>query len=244
MRHIFVIGGGELGDFETFDIDSEIVKATGKKNPIALFIPTASYDAVGYIEIFRKIYGDKLGCQIDVLFLYDENASSEIAKEKIGKADLIYVGGGNTKNLLSVWGKYKVDEYLKIAMEKGIILSGLDAGSICWFKAGLSDYEQTNLDIMDWSYKKLKGLNFIELLHVPHYNENSSEEEIGEFIYEGEVALAIDNNACVEIKGNTFRIHKANPYARVQQVYWKDGKLEKVTLENMEFRLLGELLII
>ena len=244
MKHIFAIGGGELGDLETFDIDSEIVEATGKKNPIALFIPTASYDAVGYIEIFRKIYGDKLGCQIDVLFLYDENASSETAKEKIGKADLIYVGGGNTKNLLSVCGKYKVDEYLKIAMEKGIILSGLDAGSICWFKAGLSDYEQTNLDIMDWSYKKLKGLNFIELLHVPHYNENSSEEEIGKFIEEGEVALAIDNSACVEIKGDSFRIHKTDPHARVHKVYWKDGKLKKVTFENMEFRLLDELLVI
>ena len=244
MRHIFAIGGGELGDFETFDIDSEIVKATEKKNPIALFIPTASYDAVGYIETFRKVYGEKLACQIDVLLLHDENASSEIAKEKIEKADLIYVGGGDTKNLLDMWMKFGVDEYLKSAMEKGTILSGLSAGSICWFKAGQSDYESFNSDKTIWGYKRLNALNFIQLLHVPHYNEDSREEEIGEFIYEGEVALAIDNNACVEIKGNTFRIHKTDFNARVQQVYWKDGKLKKVTLENMEFRLLDELLII
>jgi len=157
---------------------------------------------------------------------------------------LIYVGGGDTKILLDMWKKFGIDEFLKSAMEKGTILSGLSAGSICWFKAGQSDYESFNSDKTIWGYKRLNALNFIQLLHVPHYNEDSREEEIGEFIYEGEVALAIDNNACVEIKGDSFRIHKTNPYARVQMVYWKDGKLKKVTLENMEFRLLDELLIV
>ena len=50
-RKIVAIGGGELKDLETLEIDKRIVELTGKTRPKALFIPTASGDAVGYMPI-------------------------------------------------------------------------------------------------------------------------------------------------------------------------------------------------
>ncbi|MBS3071645.1 Type 1 glutamine amidotransferase-like domain-containing protein [Candidatus Pacearchaeota archaeon] len=48
MGKLIAIGGGEIKDLDTFSIDKEIVKLTGKKHPKALFIPTASGDSEGY----------------------------------------------------------------------------------------------------------------------------------------------------------------------------------------------------
>lgn len=77
MGTIIAIGGGELRDLETFLIDEYIVKSTGKKNPKALLIPTASNDAKGYMDTFNKVYGEKLGCITDSLLLVTENLSEE-----------------------------------------------------------------------------------------------------------------------------------------------------------------------
>ena len=39
MGKIIAIGGGELKDLDTFSIDEEVIRLTGKKNPKALFLP-------------------------------------------------------------------------------------------------------------------------------------------------------------------------------------------------------------
>lgn len=42
MGTIVVIGGGELIDLETLEMDREVVELTRKAKPKALFIPTAT----------------------------------------------------------------------------------------------------------------------------------------------------------------------------------------------------------
>ena len=54
-------------------------------------------------------------------------------------ADIIYVGGGDTVRMMEKWKEYNVNSYLKEAYEKGVVLSGISAGSICWFEFGHSD---------------------------------------------------------------------------------------------------------
>ena len=49
--NLIAIGGGELRERETFEIDTFIRELSGKAKPNVLFIPTASYDAVGYCEL-------------------------------------------------------------------------------------------------------------------------------------------------------------------------------------------------
>ncbi len=60
--NIIAIGGGELRELETLKLDELIVRETGKSNPVALFIPTASDDSQRYCDTFRNIYHDHLGC--------------------------------------------------------------------------------------------------------------------------------------------------------------------------------------
>ncbi|PYY11819.1 MAG: hypothetical protein DMG69_03045 [Acidobacteria bacterium] len=48
-------------------------------------------------------------------------------------------GGGNTLQMMRVWRRLGVDKSLKSAYENGTLLSGISAGSICWFDSGHSD---------------------------------------------------------------------------------------------------------
>lgn len=83
MKIIYAIGGGEISALETYKIDKEIVAAAGKRNPKALFIPTASSEAEAYIDFFNKLYGEKLGCETDVLKLLDGQTNPFEAENKI-----------------------------------------------------------------------------------------------------------------------------------------------------------------
>ena len=71
-RKIVAIGGGELRTLETTEIDKRIIALTGKRRPTALFIPTASGDAAGYVETFEACYGKEFGehLQRSSLFLF------------------------------------------------------------------------------------------------------------------------------------------------------------------------------
>ena len=140
MGRIVAIGGGEIRDGETLNIDKFIVSLSGKEKPSLLFIPTASHDVEGYIETVKKVYGE-LGCDVKILCLTKENIEEDDIRDIILKSDIIYVGGGNTEYMMKIWEKYSVDKYLKEAYKKNIVLSGLSAGSLCWFKAGFDDSE-------------------------------------------------------------------------------------------------------
>jgi dipeptidase E len=77
--------------------------------------------------------------------------------------DILYVGGGNTRNLLTLWKDWGLDNIIKKAYEKGIVLAGISAGSICWFEQGVTDSvpgKLSGLDCLGW----LKGSN------CPHYD--------------------------------------------------------------------------
>ena len=65
------------------------------------------------------------------------------------KQDIIFVGGGNTKSMLAVWKDWGLDLLLKEAYEKGVIMSGVSAGAICWFDQGVTDSWAEDLKIMD-----------------------------------------------------------------------------------------------
>ena len=109
MKKIIAIGGGEIGRRETVKIDKEIIKLSGQKRLKLLFVPTASSDSEKYIEVVKKYFGKKLGCLVDVLYLVNRKVSRQEIKDKILNSDIIYVGGGNTLKLMTIWRRLGVD---------------------------------------------------------------------------------------------------------------------------------------
>lgn len=53
--------------------------------------------------------------------------------------DVIWVDGGSVVNLLAVWRAHGLDDVMRAAWEKGIVLAGVSAGSMCWHVGGATD---------------------------------------------------------------------------------------------------------
>lgn len=231
MGTIVAIGGGELKYSETLIIDQYLVSLSKKKKPKALFIPTASHEAKPYIEVFEKVYGE-LGCYTSTLYLIDSNESLLEVERKILEADIIYVGGGNTKYMLDLWKEKNVDLSLKKAFERGKILAGLSAGSICWFEYGHSDFQAFNTD-SKWNYQIVQGLELIKGIHCPHYNEDDRRIDFDNMMKEfNGVGIALENNSAIVIKDNQYKIIKANEQAKAYRVYNRNKVIIKEELQE------------
>jgi dipeptidase E len=77
--------------------------------------------------------------------------------------DGIFVGGGNTLNMIAIWKAQGVDQVLRRAWEKGIVLSGGSAGGLCWFEQGTTDSRPKEIT-------KVECLGFLKASHCPHYD--------------------------------------------------------------------------
>jgi len=233
-RRIFAIGGGEIELEETYDIDAAIVEASGKMIAKVLFIPTASQDSDAYFQVFKDAYGKWFGAVTDILKLIDGETSSEEAREKIMDADIIYVGGGNTKMMLDVWRKYKIHEHLREAYDSGKVMSGLSAGAICWFNRGHSDYVGF-VRKGESCYNLIEGLDFIDGIYCPHYNEDYRTSDFdNRILQEDAIGIAVENNCAIEIKDDYFKIHKSDQNAKAFKIYNLDGQLVKEELTNTD----------
>ena len=247
MGKIVAIGGGHIGGLsqpvETTEIDEEIIRLSGSKNPRLLFIPTAITDAESYVETVHKHFGEDLGCTIDTLYLIKEKPGITEIRDKVFNANIIYVGGGNTLKMLRIWRSLGVDKILLEAYGRDIVMSGLSAGAICWFKYCSSDsrkFANPNAGLI-----KIRGLNFINALCCPHYNaEEDRKPHLKELMKKTSgVALAIDNCCAIEILGDNYRIIDSKEDANTHKVYWKKGEFyEEIIKKETEFLSLKSLL--
>ena len=129
-------GGGFSMEPENLSLDRYVLSATGQPKPKACFLPTASGDAQSYIDRFNDSFSS-LPCTPTHLSLFKPPTTD--LRSFVLEHNVIYVGGGNTRNLLVLWREWGLDEILREAWRLGVVLAGLSAGSLCWFEEGVSD---------------------------------------------------------------------------------------------------------
>ena len=224
MKTIIPIGGGEISTKSTLAIDKFIISLVNKETKKVLFIPTASGDFESYINKFNDYYMS-LGCEVDVLKL-SVTDNDNLIRSKIFSSDIIYIGGGNTAKMMRIFKRTHVNEYLKMAYDKGIILTGLSAGAMAYFTNGYSDSNRsTNINA---SLCEVKCLNIIPYCFCPHYNENER-KSFDEFIksknYNG-VALE-DNCALIYIDDTIKGVIKSDKNANAYLIINNEKKVIK-----------------
>ncbi len=172
MKRIIAIGGGELREKSTLKIDEYIVnlakKRAGENRANALFIPTASHDYMPYYNTFHKVYTGVFNIKTDVALSVFKEVDMEKMKAKFEKADMLYVGGGDTLFMIEEWKKSGLLGLIKDAYERGVILAGLSAGAICWFTDIYTD-SATALGEGE-KYATFQGLGWLDGKISPHYN--------------------------------------------------------------------------
>lgn len=241
MGKIVAIGGGEIRYNETLLIDQFIVEFAGIPNPKLLFIPTASNDAQGYIETIKSVYGEQLGCHVDTLCLVDHDISDEIIRDKIFSSHIIYVGGGNTVRMMEIWRAKKIDQYLKEAFTHNIVLSGLSAGSICWFLEGHNDRNLATNSNGWWDREEVTGLGLIPAIHCPHYNAEGHIQFDDNMLNQVLPGIALEDNVALVIEEDMYKIIKSDIHNKAYVFRKYNGKTNKIELNNCDLRPLSEI---
>jgi dipeptidase E len=150
-RKIVAVGGGKFCE----ELAAFLADLTGKERPRVLYIGTASAEDP---ESALRMY-DRFGSRVYLTRLEFFPWPPEDLRSAVLDQDLIFVGGGNTANMLAIWRVHGVDELLREALERGVVLSGSSAGGICWFTEGVTDSFGPQLDD-----EKLRRPRYHELL--------------------------------------------------------------------------------
>ena len=201
MRKLIAIGGGELRERTTLQIDEYIAnlakERAGENRANALFIPTASHDFMPYYNTFHKVYTGTFNIKTDVALTVFKEPDMEKMKGKFEKADMIYVGGGDTVFMIEQWKQSGLLPLIKDAYERGVIIAGLSAGAICWFTDMYTDSEAA-LGEGD-KYAMFKGLGWIDGKISPHYGARMLDFD-KMVCYNLNRAYAIEDNAAIVIE--------------------------------------------
>ena len=148
-------------------------------------------------------------------------------REHLLAQDVIFVGGGNTANMLAVWRVHGADAVLREAWERGTVLCGVSAGAICWFEAGVTDSFRAELDGLDC-------LGFLPGSACPHYDgEAERRPAYHRLVRDGfPGGLAADDGVALHFVGTRFEeAVGAKSGAAAYRVELAEGEVRETRLE-------------
>jgi dipeptidase E len=231
--HIVAMGGGGFSmDLDNTLLDDFILSLSPRHPAKVCFVPTASADSVAYLLNFYRAFSGR-AITTDLTLNDPPSAprrpskTSEIAAH-LAAQDVIYVGGGNTANLLALWRVHGVDQALRECWMRGAVLCGVSAGMLCWFRGGVTDsfggYEALN-----------DGLGFIDATACPHYDGEAERRPIyHRLVREGlPWGYAADDGAALHFHGTEFvGAVSSRPKAAAYRVERVDGQVRETRLET------------
>jgi dipeptidase E len=222
-RKILIAGGNFNTTFIRY-----MAALTGKRRPRICYLPTASADnLISVCEFYSycaPLEVEPLAQQSFVESLTQTKGWDEVFLSMDG----IVVSGGNTLNQQAIWKAQGIDVVLREAWDRGIVLGGASAGSLCWFEEGTTDSRPKALSIV-------KCLGFIKGSHSPHYDAEPGRRPLYQkLIGSGEMkpGYACDNDAGIYFEDNEVkRLVSAREGAKVYQVSVVGGKVVEKVLE-------------
>lgn len=232
---IIAIGGGSFTvEPENPRLERYVLAQTGRKRPKICFLGTATGDADTYVAKFYSSFA-KLDCRPTHVPLFAR--TPDLRKELLSQ-DVIYVGGGNTKSMLAVWREWGIPEILREAWRRGVVLTGVSAGAICWFKVGVTD---------SWA-GRLAALPCLGLLPgtgCPHYDGEAERRPALHRLVasrEAPTAIALDDGAAAHFIGRGLvRVVSARPSALGYQVRRKGDRAVETPLPTARLTRTGGL---
>lgn len=142
----------------------EALRLSGADRPRVCLVMTASGDDASYLARSYAALG-ALGCDVEHLALF--TMPNRDPEEALATSDVVWVGGGSVANLLALWRLHGVDTAMRAAWERGTILAGVSAGSICWHVGGPTDSFGPDLRVVD------NGLALLPYGNGVHYDSEA-----------------------------------------------------------------------
>ena len=200
---------------------------TGKSSPKLCYLGTAWGDAAEWTTYF---YTACIGSDISPshLNLFPMPNVSDVRKHVL-EQDMIWVGGGSVANLLAVWRVHGLDTILKEAWEKGIVLGGVSAGSICWHLGGTTDSFGVELRPVT------NGLGFLPYSNGVHYDSEEQRRPLfQQLIADGTLGEGYATDDGVALHYIDRKLHKVitdTPDKYAYHVVKTDGGVQETRLD-------------
>lgn len=227
-RKILIAGGNFNTPFIRY-----MAQLTGKARPKLLYLPTASADSPqGIISWYRSCAPLNVEASHQISFI----ASTQQPKgwdEVLLSVDGIVCSGGNTLNQQVIWKAHGIDALLRQAWDRGIVLGGASAGSLCWFEEGTTDSRPKELSTV-------QCLGFLKGSHCPHYDAEPGRRPLyHKLIGSGQMkpGYACDNDAGIHFENDAVkRVVATRADADVFHVSLVDGKVveKKLPAEHID----------
>ena len=188
--HILAMGGGSAGS----PLEGVLLDLASVRRPRVCYVGTASAHKPEHVEVFYDAFRTRACVPTHLeLFGMPEDAAAHVARQ-----DVIYVGGGNTANMLAIWRVHGVDAALREVWERGGVLGGWSAGANCWFENSVTDSFGPALRALG------DGLGLLPGSFCPHYDgEPERRPTYTTLVREGVLApgYAADDDAAFHFHG-------------------------------------------
>jgi dipeptidase E len=199
-----------------------MAQLTGKPRPRICYLPTASADSPqGIINFYQNCETLDVAPFVQPSFISSYTTKQSFA-EKLLSMDAIVCSGGNTLNQQVIWKAQGIDQVLRDAWDRGIVLGGASAGSLCWFEEGTTDSRPKELSIV-------QCLGLLKGSHCPHYDaEDQRRPYYMKLVGSGQIkpGYACYNQAGIYFEDNAVkRVVASHADAKVFYVSVVDGKV-------------------
>jgi dipeptidase E len=221
-------GGGFSMEKDSTLLDDYILALTKARRPRVCFLPTASGDADHYVVRFYRRFSALCEASHISMFRRDQGGrgvEDDLASHLLAQ-DLIYVGGGNVVSMLGVWRAHRLDRVLREAWQRGIVLCGPSAGSLCWFSEALSAFHGPP--------RRVGGLGLLPYSNCVHYDaEPARRAEYHTLVREGmRAGYAADDGVALHFKGTKLdRVVSSRERGGAFHVKRSAGQVRETALE-------------
>ncbi len=203
-------GGGFSMEKESSLLDDYVLALTSVARPRVCFLPTASGDADHYVVRFYRRFAPACDASHVSLFRRDQGVGGveDNLETHLLAQDLIYVGGGNMVSMLGAWRAHGIDDVLRKAWRRGVVLCGPSAGSLCWFQEALSAFHGAP--------RSVRGLGLLPYSNCVHYDaEPERRAEYRRVVADGMIpGFAVEDGVALHFRGTRLeRVVSSRPGA-------------------------------
>lgn len=187
--NITAIGGGGFTHGTYPMLDDFCLKQACKARPRVGFIGAASQDDPLKVARFHARFDDETVSHVHLPMTLEPQHLAD----HLNALDMIYVGGGNTEAMVSLWRSNGWDRVLCDAARRGLAVAGVSAGAVCWFDHFLF---QSGSGPMH----PLQGLGLIKGGACPHFStETERRAALHDAVARGDMpdTVALDDGVAV-----------------------------------------------
>lgn len=230
---LVLIGGGDYGTkpeklYNLKEIDEKIIALSGKTHPRLLFLSFSIKS--NYTFGFMKKYYTQMGAQCEQL-CFSDFGNAKTVEGKFKRADIIYIGGGNTIHFMNILKKFGLDEKIIEVSKQNKVIAGRSAGGIIISAFGSSDsrkYQQIG------KFTCVKGLGILDIVFAPHYINSGRESDMPRLMKNKKkfVAIGVDSCAALVVNDKNFEIVSTDKNSCGYKCFYNKNSFIQKKLDN------------